>query len=166
MRSIFGLNFLEGPKTNSELGRKRRQIRGMQFSFPLADGAEITISFYFFSVPAQSPGMSSPCSLERCWLSVVTIFRPDNGQDLPHLINFVQLPPLVATRGCGNELSPVHQVDPSESMSILVTSATCRAGFAFCSWNRSFCKKYFGLSAGIGNLCGKRQHRSRQCPDS
>ena len=52
MRSIFWLNFLEGPKTNSELGRKRRKIGGTQFSFPLADDAEITISFSFFSGPA------------------------------------------------------------------------------------------------------------------
>jgi len=42
---IFWLNFLEGPKTNSELGRKRRQVRGTQSPFPLADGADITISF-------------------------------------------------------------------------------------------------------------------------
>src|ERR1700683_3529594 len=49
MRSIFWLNFLEGPKTNSEFGRKRRQIRGTKFPFPLADGAEITVRFSFFS---------------------------------------------------------------------------------------------------------------------
>jgi hypothetical protein len=57
-----------------------------------ADGAEITIRFSFFSGRAQSPGISSPCSLERCCLSVVTIDRPDNGQDLPLPINFAQLP--------------------------------------------------------------------------
>src|SRR5208282_3739043 len=57
MRSIFWLNFLEGPKTNSKLGRKRRQIRGTQFPFPLADGAQITIRFSFFSGPPQSPGI-------------------------------------------------------------------------------------------------------------
>jgi len=43
MRSISWLNFLDGPKTNSEFGRKRRQIRATQFPFPLADGAEIII---------------------------------------------------------------------------------------------------------------------------
>src|SRR5208282_2408999 len=92
MRSIFWLNFLEGPKTNSKLGRKRRQIRGTQFPFPLADGAQITIRFSFFSGPPQSPGISSPCSLERCWLSAVNIDRPGNGQYLPLPINFAQLP--------------------------------------------------------------------------
>jgi hypothetical protein len=55
--------------------RKRRQIRGTQFSFPLPDGAEIAIRFSFVSGPAQSPGISSPCSLERCWLSAVTMDR-------------------------------------------------------------------------------------------
>lgn len=53
MRSIYWLNFLDGPKTNSELGRKRRKIEGTQFSFALADDAEITISFSLFSGPAH-----------------------------------------------------------------------------------------------------------------
>ena len=92
MRSIFSLNCLEGPKTNSEFGRKRRQIRARQFPFPLANGAEITIGFSFFSRPPQSPGLSSPRSLERCWLSAAIIARPGNGQDLPLPINFAHLP--------------------------------------------------------------------------
>src|ERR1700689_5954532 len=70
----------------------RRRIRGTQFPFPLADGAEITIRFSFFSRPPQSPGISSPCSLERRWLSAAIIARPGNGQDLPLPINFAHLP--------------------------------------------------------------------------
>jgi len=56
--------------------------------FSPADGVDITIRFSFLSGPEQSPCISSPCSLERCWLSAVTIDRPDNRQDLPLLINF------------------------------------------------------------------------------
>jgi hypothetical protein len=52
----FSAELSEGPTPNSELGRKRRQIGGTQFPFPLADGAEITIAFSFFSGPAQSAG--------------------------------------------------------------------------------------------------------------
>src|SRR4029077_10107835 len=32
-------------------------------------------AFPFFSGPAQSPGISSTCSLERCWLSALTMDR-------------------------------------------------------------------------------------------
>ncbi len=45
-----------------------------------------------FNRPAQSADISSPCSLERCWLSAVHIDRPGNGQDLPLPINFAHLP--------------------------------------------------------------------------
>jgi len=65
---------------------------GTQFPFPLADGAEITIAFSFRNRPAQSPGIGSPCFLERCWLSAAIIARPGNGQDLPLPINFAHLP--------------------------------------------------------------------------
>jgi hypothetical protein len=70
MRSISWLNFLEGPKNNSEFGRKRRQIRATQFPFPLADGAEITVRFSFFSRSAATTKVRSEAAIPRRVLEV------------------------------------------------------------------------------------------------
>ena len=59
---------------------------------PFSQAVEVG-GFLYFSGPAQSPGISLPCSLGAvgCQLGL-WIDRPGNGQDLPLPINFAHLP--------------------------------------------------------------------------
>jgi len=92
MRSIFWLNFLEGPKANSELGRKRRQIRVYAISLP-SGGRRRNHHPLFLLQRSGAITRHKLALFSGALLAVsVTIDGPDNGQDLPLPINFAQLP--------------------------------------------------------------------------
>jgi len=59
MKALLPVDITESQK--GEFPNPTNQL----WSFPSA------ADFTFFSGPAQSPSASSPCSLERCWLSAV-----------------------------------------------------------------------------------------------
>jgi hypothetical protein len=72
--------------TSLRLSSGIRSISKANGSIPAAAGTRATVKVNV----AASAVRQFP--LERCWLSVVNIDRPGNGQDLPLPINFAHLP--------------------------------------------------------------------------
>src|SRR5215469_1549536 len=69
--------------TESHKG-KFADLAGQFGHFRLSRILQIHFDFTFFSGPAQSPGVSSPCSQKRCWLSALTIHGSSRQQKIFH----------------------------------------------------------------------------------